>query len=61
VTSTRGAPCPSFAIVRFFPPNTAMVTLSFAMGQGRMVLFLLLAGEGGAVRWMRGGSTDPTK
>jgi hypothetical protein len=27
----------------FFPPNTATVTLSFAIGQGRMALFLLLA------------------
>jgi len=34
-----------------------MVTLPFAIGQGRMVLFPLLAGEGGAERWKRGGST----
>jgi hypothetical protein len=35
----------ALSIVRhcpFFPPNTATVTLSFAIGQGRMALFLLL-------------------
>src|ERR1700736_4477101 len=38
----------ALSIVRhcpFFPPNTAMVTLSFAIGQGRMVLFPSNAGR----------------